>query len=203
MDQLSYALGLGIGRQLQQMGLAGRLSVDDFAQSIRDTLEGREPAIPHHEAQTIVQQYFAEQEKRQQKQNEERGRQAKEEGRRHLEENARRQGVHTTASGLQYEILREGQDGPHPTARDRVRCHYEGRLLDGTVFDSSYRRHQSADFGLQQVIAGWTEGLQLMSPGAKYRFHIPHNLAYGEGGAGADIPPYATLIFDVELLEIL
>ena len=107
-----------------------------------------------------------------------------------------------TASGLQYEVLNEGQ-GRRPKATDVVRCHYHGTLIDGTVFDSSYQRNQPADFGLNQVIAGWTEGVQLMKEGAKYRFYIPYNLAYGEHGAGGSIPPYAALVFDVELIKVL
>ena len=119
-----------------------------------------------------------------------------------LANNAARKGVTTTKSGLQYEILKEGT-GKHPKATDKVRCHYEGRLIDDTVFDSSYRRNEPAVFGLNQVIAGWTEGLQLMGEGAKYRFYIPYLLGYGESGAGEMIPPYATLVFDVELLEVI
>ena len=119
-----------------------------------------------------------------------------------LKENAKKAGVTVTASGLQYEVITEGT-GRQPKATDTVRCHYEGTLLDGTVFDSSYRRDEPCDFGLNQVIKGWTEGVQLMKEGAKYRFYIPYNLAYGERGAGADIPPYAALIFDVELIKVL
>ena len=119
-----------------------------------------------------------------------------------LEENARRKGVTQTKSGLQYEVLTEGT-GCSPKATDTVRCHYEGRLLDGSVFDSSYQRGEPADFGLNQVIAGWTEGVQLMKEGAKYRFFIPYLLGYGEHGAGSSIPPYSTLIFDVELIKVL
>ena len=107
----------------------------------------------------------------------------------------------TTASGLQYQVLREG-NGKQPKATDQVECHYEGTLIDGTKFDSSYDRGQTATFPLNQVIAGWTEGLQLMHEGAKYRFFIPYQLAYGERGAGASIPPYAALIFDVELVAV-
>jgi FKBP-type peptidyl-prolyl cis-trans isomerase FklB len=110
--------------------------------------------------------------------------------------------VVTTKSGLQYEVLSEGK-GRHPKATDKVRCHYEGRLIDDTVFDSSYRRGEPAVFGLNQVIAGWTEGLQLMAEGAKYRFYIPYLLGYGENGAGDMIPPFATLVFDVELIEVV
>ena len=123
-------------------------------------------------------------------------------GKAYLKANGCREGVVTTASGLQYEVLNEGT-GRSPKATDKVRCHYEGRLTDGTVFDSSYQRGEPADFGLNQVIAGWTEGVQLMKEGAKYRFHIPYLLGYGERGAGASIPPYATLVFDVELIKVL
>lgn len=123
-----------------------------------------------------------------------------EEGKKFLEENAKRDGVFTTASGLQYEILEEGEGAKPAGANARVTVHYEGRLTDGKVFDSSYKRNQPATFGLNQVIPGWTEGVQLMSVGAKYRFFIPPQLGYGSRGAGAAIPPDATLIFDVELL---
>ena len=119
-----------------------------------------------------------------------------------LAANAKKDSVVTTASGLQYKVLTQGT-GEKPTATDRVKVNYEGRLIDGTVFDSSYQRGEPADFGLNQVIAGWTEGVQLMKEGAKFRFTIPYMLAYGEGGAGASIPPYATLVFDVELIKVL
>ena len=132
----------------------------------------------------------------------EQGKAAKVEGEKYLAENAKKDGVITTASGLQYQVLREG-NGKRPTAKDSVKCHYEGFLIDGTVFDSSVQRGEPAVFGLQQVIAGWTEGLQLMQEGGKYRFFIPYRLAYGEGGAGQMIPPFATLIFDVELIEVM
>ena len=120
----------------------------------------------------------------------------------YLDANAKKPGVTVTKSGLQYEVLQEGT-GKSPKATDTVRCHYEGRLLDGTVFDSSYKRGEPADFGLNQVITGWTEGVQLMKEGAKFRFTIPYLLAYGEQGAGASIPPFSTLIFDVELIKVL
>ncbi len=202
MDKLSYALGLGIGQQLRQMGLKEALKIEDFAQSVTDVLQGNELKVRNTEAQGIVNAFFAEQEKRLKAEKAERGRQAMEEGRAFLRDNASRPGVATTKSGLQYEVLREG-GGKRPKATDKVRCHYEGKLIDGTVFDSSYRRDEPATFGLSQVIAGWTEGVQLMSEGAKYRFYIPYLLGYGEGGAGETIPPFATLIFDVELLEVL
>lgn len=202
MDKLSYALGLGIGQQLKQMGLKGSLVIEDFAQSIVDVLEDNDLKVKNSEAQQIVNQFFAEQERKMKADQAEQGKKALEEGRVFLQNNASKPGVITTKSGLQYEVLVEG-NGKKPKATDKVRCHYEGTLIDGTVFDSSYKRDEPAVFGLNQVITGWTEGVQLMSEGAKYRFYIPYLLAYGESGAGGMIPPYATLIFDVELLEVL
>ena len=193
MDKLSYSLGLGIGRQLAQMG-AKDINVDDFAQSIKDALAGKTPAVSDQEAQQIVNKFFEEQAQRQ-------AAAAKAEGENFLAGNAKKEGVVTLPSGLQYQVLREG-NGKKPTATDVVECDYEGTLINGQVFDSSYRRGERATFGLNQVIAGWTEGLQLMQEGAKYRFFIPYNLAYGERGAGQAIPPYAALIFDVELHKV-
>ena len=200
MDKLSYALGLGIGHQLLQMNAKGP-NIDDFAQAIKDVMTGGELKMKDAEAQEIVQQFFAEQEAIQQAANAEKGKAAKTEGEQFLAENAKKEGVKTTASGLQYQVLRDG-NGKQPKATDQVECHYEGTLIDGTKFDSSYDRGQTATFPLNQVIAGWTEGLQLMHEGAKYRFFIPYQLAYGERGAGASIPPYAALIFDVELVAV-
>ena len=202
MDKLSYALGLGIGQQLKQMGLKGSLVVEDFAASITDVLEENDLKVSHQEGQQIVNTFFQQLEQKQQAEKAEAGKAAKEEGAKFLAENAKKEGITVTKSGLQYEVLSEGT-GKKPKATDTVRCHYEGRLLDGTIFDSSYKRNAPADFGLQQVIAGWTEGVQLMSEGSKFRFYIPYMLAYGEGGAGAMIPPFATLIFDVELIKVL
>ena len=202
MDKLSYALGLGIGQQLAQMGAGKDMNIDDFAQAIRDVLEGNELKVKHSEAQLIVEGYFMQQQQRMAAENAEKGKAAKAEGEKYLAENAKKEGVITLPSGLQYQVLKEG-NGKKPTAKDSVKCHYEGFLIDGTVFDSSVQRGEPAVFGLQQVIAGWTEGLQLMSEGAKYRFFIPYRLAYGEGGAGQLIPPYAALIFDVELIEVV
>ena len=202
MDKLSYALGLGIGHQLKQMGLKGQLKIEDFALSITDVLNDNQLQMTNAEAQVLVNSFFQEQEKKMQAQRAQAGKAELERGRVFLENNGKRAEVTTTKSGLQYEVLTEGS-GKHPKATDKVRCHYEGRLIDDTVFDSSYRRNEPAVFGLNQVIAGWTEGLQLMSEGAKYRFYIPYLLGYGESGAGEMIPPYATLVFDVELLEVI
>lgn len=200
MDKLSYALGIGIGSQLAGMG-AKELNIDDFAQAIKDVISGSELKVDNAEAQTLVQNFFQEQEAKQQAAAAEAGKAAKAAGETFLAENGKKDGVVTLPSGLQYQVLKEG-DGKKPSATDQVVCHYEGTLIDGTVFDSSYQRNQPATFGLNQVIAGWTEGVQLMQEGAKYRFFIPYNLAYGERGAGAQIPPFAALVFDVELIEV-
>ena len=201
MDKLSYGLGLGIGQQLAQMNIEG-LSIDDFADAIRDVINGNKLKVEHREAQQIVQNYFAQQEQKLQAERAEKGKAAKEEGEKYLIENAKKEGIITTASGLQYKVLKEGT-GKQPKATDKVRCHYEGFLIDGTVFDSSVQRGEPAVFPLDGVIVGWTEGLQLMREGGKYRFFIPYKLGYGESGAGQSIPPFATLVFDVELIEVL
>jgi FKBP-type peptidyl-prolyl cis-trans isomerase FklB len=201
MDKLSYALGLGIGQQLAQMGAEG-INADDFAAAINDVIGGKELKVSHREAQQIVQDYFAKQEQKINAQRAEQGKAHKEAGEKYLAENAKKDGVITLPSGLQYQVLKEG-NGKKPTAKDTVMCHYEGFLIDGTVFDSSVQRGEPATFPLQQVIAGWTEGLQLMQEGAKYRFFIPYRLGYGEGGAGSSIPPFAALIFDVELIQVV
>lgn len=192
MDKVSYALGMSIGHQLQQMN-ATDLNVSDFAGAITDVFAGK-AQLTDMEAQTAVQTFF-------QQKTEGQAKAAKAEGESFLAENAKKPGVKTLPSGLQYEVLREG-NGRKPSATDQVECHYEGTLVNGQVFDSSYRRGETATFGLNQVIKGWTEGLQLMQEGAKYRFFIPYNLAYGEQGAGQSIPPYAALIFDVELIKV-
>ena len=202
MDKLSYALGHNIGHQLIGMGLKESLNIGDFATGIADVLQGGEPKMEHEEVHEVLEHYFAELEERQQAEAAERGKAAKGEGEAFLAENKKRAGVVSTPSGLQYEIVKEG-NGRQPKASDTVCCHYEGTLIDGTVFDSSYRRGMPAEFGLRQVIAGWTEGVQLMKEGSIFKFYIPYNLAYGEHGAGADIPPYAALIFTVELIKVL
>lgn len=199
MDKVSYALGIGIGRQLSQMGAAD-LNMDDFAQAIKDVIAG-DLKLGDAEAQQIVQEFFAKQEEKQKAEAAEKGKAAKQDGEKFLAENGKKEGVITTASGLQYQVLREG-NGQSPKATDTVECHYEGTLIDGTKFDSSYDRGQTATFPLNQVIAGWTEGLQLMKEGGKYRFFIPYELGYGERGAGASIPPFSTLVFDVELVSV-
>ena len=201
MNKLSYALGLGIGRQLAQMG-AEDLNIDDFSQAIKDILTGKEPQVSDQEAQKLVTTFFEEQEAKQRAAAAEKYKDNKEKGEAWLANKAMEEGVVALPSGLLYQVLNEGS-GKKPTAADTVECHYEGRLIDGTVFDSSYKRGESATFPLNGVIAGWTEGVQLMSEGAKYRFFLPYQLAYGERGAGQAIPPFAALVFDVELIKVL
>lgn len=201
MNKLSYALGLGIGRQLAQMG-AEDLNIDDFSQAIKDILTGKEPQVSDQEAQKLVTTFFEEQEAKQRAAAAEKYKDNKEKGEAWLANKAMEEGVVALPSGLLYQVLNEGS-GKKPTASDTVECHYEGRLIDGTVFDSSYKRGESATFPLNGVIAGWTEGVQLMSEGAKYSFFIPYQLAYGERGAGQAIPPFAALVFDVELIKVL
>ena len=194
MDKFSYSIGLGIGQNLSSMGIAN-LSVDDFAQAIKDVLEGNQTAISHQEAREIVNKYFEELEAKM-------GAAAIEQGKAFLEENKKRAGVVTLPSGLQYEIIKEGT-GKKPQATDQVKCHYEGTLIDGTLFDSSVQRGEPTVFGVSQVIPGWVEALQLMPEGSKWKLYIPSDLAYGAQGAGEMIPPHSTLVFEVELLEVL
>ena len=195
MDKFSYAIGLGIGQNLLSMGAKG-IAVDDFAQASKDVLEGNQTAISHTEARDIVNKYFAELEEKMNAAN-------IEAGKKFLEENKKREGVVTLPSGLQYEVITEGNVGRYAKATDQVQCHYEGTLIDGTLFDSSIKRGQPATFGVNQVIPGWVEALQLMPEGAKWKLYIPSDLAYGAQGAGEMIPPHSTLVFEVELQKIL
>lgn len=194
MDKFSYAIGLGIGQNLLGMG-AKDIKVEDFAQAIKDVIEGNQTAISHQEAREIVNKYFEELEARMSAAN-------IEQGKIFLEENKKREGVVTLASGLQYEVITEGT-GKKAQATDQVKCHYEGTLIDGTLFDSSVKRGEPAVFGVNQVIPGWVEALQLMPEGSKWKLYIPSDLAYGAQGAGDMIPPHTTLVFEVELIEVL
>lgn len=193
MEKLSYALGLIIGNNLKGMNIEG-LITGEFTRAVEQVLNGEKLEMTEVQAQGLVQEFLREQQ-------EAAGKAAREAGENFLAENAKREGVKVTETGLQYEVLTPAL-GINPTPTDTVTCHYEGRLIDGTVFDSSYRRGEPASFPLQGVIRGWTEGLQLMSIGSKFRFFIPFDLAYGAQGAGGSIPPYAALIFDVELIGI-
>ena len=193
MEKLSYALGLIIGNNLKGMNIEG-LITGEFTRAVEQVLNGEKLEMTEVQAQGLVQEFLREQQ-------EAAGKAAREAGENFLAENAKREGVKVTETGLQYEVLTPAL-GIKPTPTDTVTCHYEGRLIDGTVFDSSYRRGEPASFPLQGVIRGWTEGLQLLSIGSKFRFFIPFDLAYGAQGAGGSIPPYAALIFDVELIGI-
>ncbi|MBP6066276.1 FKBP-type peptidyl-prolyl cis-trans isomerase [Bacteroides sp.] len=194
MDKFSYAIGLGIGQNLSGMGANG-ISVDDFAQAIKDVLEGNPTAISHQEAREIVNTYFEELESKMSSA-------SIEQGKAFLEENKKRSNIVTLPSGLQYEVIIEGT-GKLAQATDQVKCHYEGTLIDGTLFDSSVKRGQPAVFGVNQVIPGWVEALQLMPEGSKWKLYIPSDLAYGAQGAGEMIPPHSALVFEVELIEVL
>ena len=194
MEKLSYALGMVIGHNLKGMGVKG-LDAAQFGQAASAVIEGSATTLTDAEAQQLVSDFV-------QRQQAEAGKAVREDGERFLAENAKKEGVTVLPSGLQYTVIKEG-NGSKPKATDKVKCHYEGTLPNGTVFDSSYRRGEPAVFPLNGVIAGWTEGVQLMAEGAKYRFFIPYHLAYGERGAGQAIPPYAALVFDVELIEVV
>lgn len=194
MEKLSYALGMVIAHNLKGMGVSA-LDNAAFAQAVSDVMGGATTTMSDAEAQRTVSEFM-------QKQQAEAGKAVREAGEKFLAENAEKPGVVVLPSGLQYTVITEGT-GAKPKATDRVKCHYEGTLTNGQVFDSSYRRGEPAVFPLNGVIAGWTEGVQLMAEGAKYRFFIPYHLAYGERGAGQSIPPYAALVFDVELIEVV
>ena len=193
MDNISYALGLSIGNNFRASGIKG-LEIDDFIKGINDVFNEAKPAIAFDEAQRLLQDYF----KNLQAEKFEMNKQVGEE---FLRINKGKRGVMTLPSGLQYEVIKTG-DGPKPGSDDKVRCHYHGTFVDGRVFDSSVQRGKPAVFGVSQVIRGWTEALQLMNVGSKWRLFIPSDLAYGAHGAGEAIEPNMTLIFDVELLGI-
>lgn len=194
MDKLSYAWGLAMGRQLQGMGMK-ELNVDDFKDAVKTVFDDTEPAVSPEEAQKLIQDYLNDLQSKAEEA-------AKAAGKKFLEENKKKENVKETPSGLQYVVEKEGE-GATPTAEDEVTVHYTGRLLDGTVFDSSVNRGEPATFPLNRVIPGWTEGVQLMKEGAKYTFFIPSDLAYGPQGVPGAIPPHSTLIFDVELIKVV
>ena len=193
MDKLSYSWGLLMGSQLKVMGVVN-LNPDDFCNGVKAIFEGTKPEIEISEAQQIINEYLQELQKKAEAQ-------AREAGEAFLAENAKKEGVKVTSTGLQYIVDKEGT-GAQPTAEDEVTVHYTGKLLDGTVFDSSVNRGEPATFPLNRVIPGWTEGVQLMKEGAKYTFFIPSDLAYGPQGVPNAIPPHSTLIFDVELIKV-
>ena len=193
MDKISYALGLSLGNNLLGSGVAD-LNIAELTTGIQDVLDKKQPKISYQEAQEVINKYFEELQGKAFEKN-------VNEGKAFLEANGKRGEVVTLKSGLQYEILKEG-NGPIPKANNTVKVHYHGTLIDGTVFDSSVQRGQPATFGVTQVISGWVEALQLMPVGSKWKLFIPSNLAYGSQGAGQHIGPHTTLIFDVELLGI-
>jgi FKBP-type peptidyl-prolyl cis-trans isomerase len=202
-DKLSYAIGLSIGKTLKQRDYADDNTVDTniLARAIRDVLTDKTPLLTDQEAQTALTAFQAEVRKKQELQMQVAGENNKKEGEAFLAANKTKEGVVTLPSGLQYKILQEGT-GPKPTAADTVVVNYRGTLLNGTEFDSSFKRGQPATFGVGQVIKGWTEALQLMPVGSKWQVFIPSDLAYGLRGAGRDIGPNSTLVFEVELLSI-
>ena len=193
-DKVSYSLGLSIASNLISSGVK-TLNAEAFNDGLATVFEGRMPEINPDEANKILQNFFEGLQKEQ-------GNAAKEAGNKFLEENKKQEGVITLPSGLQYKILKNG-NGPKPKASDTVKCHYEGRLINGAIFDSSIRRGEPAEFPVSGVIAGWVEALQLMPVGSKWQLYIPSELAYGTHGAGQSIGPNQTLIFDVELLAII
>ena len=194
MEKVSYALGLSLGNNLLGSGVTA-LDYAKLAKGIQDVMEQKEPEIGYQEAQAIISEFF---QALQAKVSEA----AQQEGKAFLAENAQRAEVVTTASGLQYEVITAGA-GSIPSASDSVKVHYHGSLIDGTVFDSSVNRGEPATFGVTQVISGWVEALQLMPVGSKWKLYIPSDLAYGAQGAGQSIAPHSTLIFEVELLDIV
>jgi len=198
-EKISYVLGVDIGNYLKSLDT--EIDVDIFTQGVETMLQGKEPLVSKEKMAEIKQEFSQKIMEAQKEKSKMLGEKNKAEGEKFLAENAKKEGVKTTASGLQYEVLQEGK-GATPKATDRVTVQYKGTLLDGTEFDSSYKRGQPATFPLNGVIPGWTEGVQLMKEGSKYRFFIPSNLAYGERGAGPAIGPNATLIFEVELLSV-
>lgn len=193
MEKVSYALGLSIGNNLLSSGIKD-MNLEQFTKGVSDVLKGATPDMKYDEAKKILDKFFKELAEKINGQN-------AAVGKAFLEKNKKEEGVIELPSGLQYKVLKEG-NGKKPKATDKVRCHYEGMLLDGTVFDSSIKRGEPAVFGVNQVIQGWVEALQLMQEGSKWRLFIPSEMAYGARGAGNSIPPHATLIFDVELISV-
>jgi FKBP-type peptidyl-prolyl cis-trans isomerase FklB len=193
MDKISYAIGMSMASNLMNSGLRN-IEVESFVKAFTEVINNESTSMSPEEANQTLQEYFS-------KQQEEMLNKNLETGIAFLEENSKKDNVVSLPSGLQYEILTEG-NGPKPKATESVKCHYHGTLLDGTVFDSSVQRGEPAVFGVNQVIKGWVEALQLMSVGSKWKLFIPSNLAYGSQGAGNSIEPNSTLIFEVELLGI-
>lgn len=202
LDRISYALGLSMGNNFRASGIK-EIDVKEFADGVAAVFNGStDLKMTYDEAKAVIRDYFAAMEAEQKKAMAEMAETNKQAGEAFLSENGKRSEVKTTASGLQYEVLTEGA-GISPEPHDQVKVHYTGKLIDGTVFDSSVERGEPATFGVTQVIPGWVEAIQMMKAGSKWRLYIPSNLAYGPNGAGGVIGPNATLIFDVELLEVI
>ena len=201
MDKNSYALGMSIAHNMISSGVK-EVSFEDFTAGIKAVLTGAKPEISFEEAAGLLDKYFAEIERKQQSESAAMGAAMKKEGEEFLAANALKEGVTVLPSGLQYKVVVAGS-GKKPGPKDKVRCHDCGTFPDGTKFDSSYDRGEPAVFGVNQVIAGWTEALQLMSEGSKWELYIPYTLGYGEHGAPGAIPPYSALVFTVELIKVL
>ena len=201
MDKNSYALGMSIAHNMLQSGVR-EISFDDFTAGLKAALTGAETAITYEEAGTLLDEFFGKIQEEQAARQAEIGEFMKKDGETFLAANAKKEGVTVLPSGLQYKVLKSGE-GRKPGRTDKVRCHYEGTFPNGQKFDSTYDRNEPAVFGVNQVIAGWTEALQLMSEGSAWELYIPYNLAYGEAGAPGAIPPYSALVFKVELIEVL
>ena len=201
MDKNSYALGMSIAHNMLQSGVR-EISFDDFTAGLKAALTGAETAITYEEAGTLLDEFFGKIQEEQAARQAEIGEFMKKDGETFLAANAKKEGVTVLPSGLQYKVLKSGE-GRKPGRTDKVRCHYEGTFPNGQKFDSSYDRNEPAVFGVNQVIAGWTEALQLMSEGSAGELYIPYSLAYGEAGAPGAIPPYSALVFKVELIEVL
>ena len=193
MDKISYAIGMSMALNLMNSGLKN-IEVESFVKAFTEVINNKSTSMSPDEANQTLQEFFSKQQEDMLNKNLEKGSEF-------LEENSKKENIVSLPSGLQYEVITEG-DGAEPKATDSVKCHYHGTLLDGTVFDSSVQRGQPAVFGVNQVIKGWVEALQLMSVGSKWKLFIPSNLAYGSQGAGSSIEPNSTLIFEVELLGI-
>ncbi|MDE6300655.1 MAG: FKBP-type peptidyl-prolyl cis-trans isomerase [Muribaculaceae bacterium] len=200
-DRLSYALGLSMGNNFRASGIE-TINVQDFADGVAAVFYGSQPKMTYDEAKAEIQKYFEALQAKQEEAAKVASEANEKAGKEFLEANGKREEVKVTPSGLQYEVLEEG-NGPKPEANDRVVVHYTGRLIDGTVFDSSEERGEPATFGVTQVIPGWVEALQMMNAGSKWRLYIPSQLAYGPNGAGGVIGPNQTLIFDVNLIEVV
>ncbi len=201
LDRLSYALGLSMGNNFRASGIES-IDVQDFADGVAAVFYGSQPKMTYDEAKAEIQKYFTALQAKQEEAAKVAGEANEKAGRDFLEANGKREEVKITPTGLQYEVLEEG-NGPKPEAGDQVVVHYTGRLIDGTVFDSSEERGEPATFGVTQVIPGWVEALQMINAGSRWRLYIPSNLAYGPNGAGGVIGPNQTLIFDVNLLKVV